>query len=65
MQDGEVGLVDAVHVAGDHVRRDGRRIAIPDVEHMVRFVLVRTDEITLHERTFTYCSDVLHSQTLK
>jgi hypothetical protein len=35
VQDGEVGLVDAVHVAGDRGRHDVGRVAIPDVEHVV------------------------------
>lgn len=40
VQDGEVGLVDAVHVAGDRARHDVRRVAVPDVEHVVSLVLV-------------------------
>ena len=35
VQDGEVGLVDAVHVAGDRGRRDVRGVVIPDVEHVM------------------------------
>ena len=47
VQDGEVGLVDAVHVAGDRGRHDVRRVAIPDIEHVMRLVLVRADEPAL------------------
>jgi hypothetical protein len=47
VQDGEVGLVDAVHVAGDRGRHDVRRVAIPDVEHVVGLVLVRADQVAV------------------
>ncbi len=47
MQDGEVGLVDAVHVAGDRGRHDVRRVAIPDVEHVVGLVVVRADQVAV------------------
>jgi hypothetical protein len=47
VQDGEVGLVDAVHVAGDRRRHDVRRVAIPDVEHMVRLVFVCADQVAV------------------
>jgi hypothetical protein len=43
IQDSEVGFVDAVHVAGDRSRHYIRRVAIPDVEHVMRLVLVRAD----------------------
>jgi hypothetical protein len=46
-QDGEVGLVDAVHVAGDRGRHDIRGVAIPDVEHRVALALVRADEVAV------------------
>lgn len=47
VQDGEVGLVDAVHVAGDRGRHDVGRVAIPDVEHVVTFVLMRADQVAV------------------
>ena len=47
MEDGEVSLVDAVHVAGDRRRHDIRGVAIPDVEHVVSLVLVRADQVAI------------------
>ncbi len=47
VQDSEVGLVDAVHVAGDRGRHDVRRVAIPDVEHVMGLVIVRADQVAV------------------
>jgi len=47
VHDGEVGLVDAVHVAGNGGRRDLRGVVVADVEHVIAFVLVGTDQFGL------------------
>ena len=40
VQDGEVGPVDAVPVAGDRGRRDGSGVVIANIEYVVTFVFV-------------------------
>ncbi len=47
VQDGEVGLVDAMHVAGDRGWYDIRRVAIPDVEYVMGLVVVRADQVAV------------------
>ncbi len=48
VQDGEVDLVEAVHVAGDRCRHDVRGVAVPDLEDVMRLELVRSDEPALY-----------------
>src|SRR5271166_4287183 len=38
VQDGEVGLVDAVQVAGNSGRRDLLGVVVADVEHVIAFM---------------------------
>ena len=44
VEDGEVGLVDAVHVAGDDGRPDLRAVAIADIEEVLALMLVGADQ---------------------
>ncbi|KPY09677.1 hypothetical protein ALO61_200127 [Pseudomonas savastanoi pv. nerii] len=53
MQDGEVGLIDAVHITGNRGRHDVRRVAIPDVEHVVRLEVVCADQIAVERHVVT------------
>jgi hypothetical protein len=47
VQDGEVGLVDAVHVAGNCGRRDFRGVVVADIKHVVAFMFVGADQFGL------------------
>src|SRR5208283_1746414 len=44
VEDGEVGLVDAVHVAGDDGRPDLRAVAVANVEEVLALMLVGADQ---------------------
>jgi len=62
VQDREIGLVDAVHGAGDRGRSDVRRIAIPDVAHMMPLEVMRADEPTLQADEPTLQGDMIAQQ---
>ena len=47
MQDGKVGHVDAVHVAGDRGRLDVGRVVVANVKHPVALMLVGTQHLGL------------------
>lgn len=47
MQEGKVGHVDTVHVAGDHSGPNIGRVVVAYVEHPVTFVLVCTQQFCL------------------
>nr|WP_239796847.1 hypothetical protein [Candidatus Nitrotoga arctica] len=47
LQDGKVGHVDAVHVAGDRGRLDVRGVVVADVKHPVALMLVSTQHLGL------------------
>jgi len=44
VEDGEVGLVDAVHVTGNDGRPDLCAVAVADIEEVLAFMLVGTDQ---------------------
>lgn len=47
VQDGKVGHVDAVHVAGDRGRLDVGRVVVANVRHPVALMLVGTEQLGL------------------
>ena len=53
MQDGEVGFVNAVHIAGDRGWHDVGRVSVPDVKDMVPLVVVRADKVTVERYVVT------------
>lgn len=47
MQDREIGLVDAVHVAGDRGGENVRGVVLADIEHVMAFVFMGTDQLAV------------------
>lgn len=46
-QDGEVRLVDTVHVAGDRLGHEAGSVAVPDIEDVMGLEIVRADQIAV------------------
>ena len=53
VHDGEVGLVDAVHIAANHGRHDVGCVAVPDIEDMMSLKLMRADDPALQRNVVT------------
>lgn len=47
VRDGEVRLVDAVHVTGDRIWNDARTVMVTYVEKVMAFMLVGADEFSV------------------